>query len=110
MVDIMTKPNVSTQDQTMTPPAPVQQAGLQDRRRPGRIENPSPELIALMRKPSAAAIQQVALYDAPHFVLPTAGADTSGISVMQVMRFATAFGICAAAWMAALKMMMVMWG
>ena len=80
---------------------------LHERRRPGRIENASPELIALMRKPSAEAIKNVALYDAPNFVLPAA--DTS-ISVMHVMRFGMAFGICAAGWMAVFRAMMVAWG
>ena len=48
--------------------------GLADRRRPGRADNVSPELIALMRKPSSAARMRVALYDAPGFLLPPAPA------------------------------------
>lgn len=43
----------------------------QDRRRPGRAENVSPELIALMRRPTSTTGRvKVALYDAPGFLIP----------------------------------------
>ena len=40
-----------------------------ERRRPGRVADVSPELIALMRAPSASARVRVAMYDAPGFLL-----------------------------------------
>ncbi len=88
--------------------ATEQQATVRDRRRPGRLENPSPELIALMRKPTEDAIRKVAMYDAPHFVPPTP--DGMEVSLVQLFRFGTAFAVCALAWMAVFKTMMVFWG
>ena len=99
MVEIVTQPKDQLQD-----------AIGGERRRPGRLSNPSPELIALMRKPSAEAIKRVQLYDAPHFVPPPDPRDGTEISLMKLGRFAMAFGICAAGWMAAFKLMMMNWG
>lgn len=96
--------------QAVLVPAVRDNADVQNRRRPGRLENPSPELIALMRKPSVEAVHNVALYDAPNFVLPDASHDGTEISLVKLGRFAIAFGICAAGWMAAFKLMMMNWG
>ena len=90
---------------------PVTQAGtiVGERRRPGRIANPSPELIALMRKPSAEAVKRLALYDAPNFVLPqetTRARVHPGHSV----RILCAVCICIGFWGGAVTAMMSAWG
>lgn len=90
------------------PANPAEPVVLHDRRRPGRLQNPSPELIALMRRPSDEAVRRVALYDAPNFVPPAPPPDR--IDLVQFARFAAAFAICAAAWTAMFKMMMMAWG
>ena len=83
-------------------------AVIANRRRPGRLADPSPELIALMRRPTAEAANRVALYDAPNFVPPPIRGDF-GLDLIHLMRFGAAFTLCAAGWVAAFRIMMLMW-
>ena len=80
-----------------------------ERRRPGRIANASPELIALMRKPTPAARMRVALYDAPGFLLPEAPrarpADRRSLA-----RCAVAMAACSVLCTAAFQGMIAVWG
>ena len=79
-----------------------------ERRRPGRNNDASPELIALMRKPTAEARLQVLLYDAPNFVLPDS---TRGRSApFHTVRMTLAFAACALVWAVAFRGMMLLWG
>lgn len=81
-----------------------------ERRRPGRVNDLSPALIALMRQPTPEARRAVALYDAPNFVLPDAPAGHATITSRQVFRLLAATGACAVVWAAAFRGMMMLWG
>ena len=81
----------------------------QDRRRPGRMSNPSPELIALMRKPTAEARRRVALYDAPNFVLQQQESSRRGKPV-KMLHVVGALAISGGAFGGAFSAMMVLWG
>ena len=80
-----------------------------ERRRPGRMENASPELIALMRKPDQAARLRVALYDAPGFLLPDAHRRPPA-SRRGATRLAVAMVACSARCTAAFQAMLTIWG
>ena len=81
----------------------------QERRRPGRIANASPELIALMRHAdSPAARAQVALYDAPGFVLPDE--QTRPADRRAFWQGALAFAATAGLWAAMFRLMVWAWG
>ncbi|MGI4950606.1 MAG: hypothetical protein ACRYGM_02275 [Janthinobacterium lividum] len=83
--------------------------GFKDRRRAGRIENATPELIALMRKPSADAIEDVALYDAAGIAQSAADDHMTTIKFGQVAYCLGAVGICAAGWFFALQALAALW-
>ena len=80
-----------------------------ERRRPGRNDDASPELIALMRKPTAEARLRVMLYDAPNFVLPDADA-VRGRNRHHAMHLAAAIAACSLVWAAVFRGMMMLWG
>ena len=81
----------------------------QERRRPGRIDNASPKLIAIMRKPvSATSRVQVALYDAPGFLL--ASAPVRRPAQRNYAAGAAAFVASGALWAVMFKMMVWAWG
>ena len=80
-----------------------------ERRRPGRIENASPELIALMRKPNQAARIRVALYDAPGFMVGSEHRRPALTRRGMVHMVMASVG-CSAACAVAFKAMLVFWG
>ena len=81
----------------------------QERRRPGRIENLSPELIQLMRNPaSREARVRVALYDAPGFLLPTGTAARRPRA--NTFKMTAAIIASGAVWGVAFKAMCIAWG
>lgn len=112
--------NIATQDRiithriaTATQAAPViehEQApsGFVERRRPGRSNDVSPELVALMRKPTTEARLRVMLYDAPNFVLPQATGHRR--SPYHAVRMTVAVASCSLVWAAAFRSMMLLWG
>lgn len=106
--------NTLTLVHTVETPAPVVTGRTHvppasgERRRPGRIENASPELIALMRKPSNAARVRVALYDAPGFLLPAQTRRPRDRRLL--LRTVVAFTFCSAMSGAALHTMLTLWG
>ena len=80
-----------------------------DRRRPGRSDDVSPELIALMRKPTAEARLKVMLYDAPHFVLPEP--ERGRVHAPgHTLHVTLAFIACTVVWAVAFRGMMMLWG
>ena len=91
------------------PASPHVPPGGVERRRPGRMDDANPELIALMRKPSHAARLRVAMYDAPGFLLPQQHKrpPVTGRGVLHMMVAMTA---CSGACAAAFKTMLVLWG
>ena len=94
----------------ITVPQPMQSApATGERRRPGRVADVSPELIALMRKPTNVARMKVAMYDAPGFLLPTQHRrpPASGRSLAHAT---IAFTACSVAAGAALQAMLAVWG
>lgn len=111
-----------TLDTASRPPAPVSltvtpaaQPGEAwpthlERRRPGRRDDTSPELVALMRKPTAEARLRVMLYDAPNFVLPGPDASRGRINPWHAVRMAGAVAGCSLVWAAAFHAMMLLWG
>ena len=94
MSDLLTRPIAAT-------------TGFVERRRPGRIENASPELIALMRKPTHADRIRVALYDAPNFIPP---AEIPRSDQRIFGRVLLAMVACSAGCTAAFKAMVMLWG
>lgn len=105
--------DIITQDHTATLAEPVIQPGQAwpdhlERRRPGRNNDVSPELIALMRKPTPEARLRVMLYDAPNFVLPQAS--THRRSPYHAIRMTVAVASCSLVWALAFRGMMLLWG
>lgn len=80
-----------------------------ERRRPGRMENVTPELIALMRKPDQAARMRVALYDAPGFLLPVQHRRPP-MSGRTLGHMAIAFSACSGVCAVAFHTMLTLWG
>lgn len=80
-----------------------------ERRRPGRIQNSSPELIALMRQPTPSAVARIELYDAPNFV-PTSTVSIACPHPAHFVRMVGATGFCVLAWSGAFASMIVLWG
>lgn len=83
--------------------------GVTERRRAGRIANPSPELIALMRKPSAEVRRRLALYDAPNFVPPPVVARPR-TNPAHSLRMLCAVSVCVGTWGGMFTAMMMAWG
>lgn len=114
MSDIITQDRTVTHRiATATRVAPVIEhdeapSGFVERRRPGRSDDVSPELIALMRKPTTEARLRVMLYDAPNFVLPQAPAHRR--SPYHAVRMTVAVASCSLVWAAAFRGMMLLWG
>lgn len=105
--------DIITPDSTVTLAGPVIQPGdawttQLERRRPGRNDNVSPELVALMRKPTTEARLRVMLYDAPNFVLPQASGHRR--SPYHAIRMTMAVAACGLGWAMAFRGMMLLWG
>ena len=97
-------------DVVNTAPHTSAHTDVTDRRRAGRMHNPSPELIALMRKPTLQAKARVALYDAPNFILPSAEPRFSAPNPWHMARMVGAATICVTGWASALALMVAYWG
>ena len=90
-------------------PAAATFAGT-ERRRAGRIENASPELISLMRNPaSKSARMRVALYDAPGFLLPAAPRRPRA-TARTLCHMAAAVATCSLGCTGLFKAMLILWG
>lgn len=80
-----------------------------ERRRVGRIEGASPELIALMRRPSADTLRAIRLYDAPNFQPSQAHQADRRTARRRRRRLVAAACVCAGASVAAFETMLWVW-